>query len=84
MLVIIALLCLVLSAFLDPHVIRNDETLTIIETRLGELDINHPDGHRVTIWYQDVNRGINVRLLVLPWSRRGNTRFSDTRQALVD
>ena len=52
---------------LNPHVIRHDEALTIIDTRAGEIDINHLPGYRATIWYQDIERGVNVRLLVSPW-----------------
>jgi hypothetical protein len=58
-------LCLYLV--LQPRVERHNEALTIINTRIGELDVNHPPGHRVTIWYQNIKRGINVRMLVLPW-----------------
>jgi len=57
--------CLLL--LLNPHVIRHDEALTIIDTRAGEIDINHLPGYRAAIWYQDIERGINVRLLVSPW-----------------
>ncbi len=57
--------CLLL--LLNPHVIRHDEALTIIDTRAGEIDINHPPGHRPTVWYQDIERDVNVRLLVSPW-----------------
>ena len=50
---------------IQPRLIRHDEVLTIINSRIGEIDINHMPGHKTTIWYQD--RGINVRLLVWPW-----------------
>jgi hypothetical protein len=49
-----------------PSLASHDEFLTIIRTRVGELDVNHLPGHRATIWWQEPDHGINARLLVLP------------------
>jgi len=53
-------------ALLQPHLALHDEDLTIIRTRIGELDVNYPPGHRATIWWQEPGQGVDVRLLVLP------------------
>jgi hypothetical protein len=39
----------------------------MIDPCIGETDLQHPAGHKTTFWYQDAERGINVRLLVRPW-----------------
>jgi hypothetical protein len=53
-------------ALWQPRLALHDEDLTIIRTSIGELDVNHPPGHRGTIWWQEPGQGVNVRLLVLP------------------
>ena len=62
---ILALACTFL--LLKPQLVRHDESLTIVRTRIGELDVNHPPDHRITVWWQEPDHGINARLLVLPW-----------------
>jgi hypothetical protein len=62
---LLLVIALCLFVLLRPQVIWNSEIVTIIDTRLGELDIHvWPDGP-ITIWYQNIDRGINMRLLVL-------------------
>lgn len=51
---------------IQPPLALQDKSLTIIRTRIGELDVNHPRGYRTTIWWQEPGYGINARLLVLP------------------
>jgi hypothetical protein len=67
MLVLLVVVWVFLFVMLRPRLLRHSEVLTIIDTRVGEIDINHVPGHSTTIWYQDMERGINVRLLLLPW-----------------
>jgi len=64
---VVFLLYLCLFLVYQPRVVRYSEDVTIRYTRMGEIHVNHPPGYRITIWYQDIERGINVRLLVLPW-----------------
>ena len=52
------------------RLIRHSEALATIDTRIGQIEINHPPGHRITVCYQDIEHEINVRLLVLSWPRQ--------------
>lgn len=65
MLALLFAVYLYLFLLLRPRIFRHAPEVTIIDTRAGEIDINHPPGFRTTIWYQDIERGINVRLLVI-------------------
>ncbi|MBC8218175.1 MAG: hypothetical protein H8E73_06885 [Planctomycetes bacterium] len=49
-----------------PRLALHDETLTIIKTNFGELDINRWPGYRAVIWWQDADYTVNVRLVSLP------------------
>lgn len=51
----------------QPCITLHDDTLTIIKTRFGEIDINHWQGYRTVVWWQDVDYTVNARLVVLPW-----------------